>query len=467
MNGIEPERYTIIFSFADCIPDKYTRRSHHNSRDHNSCTFQSEMSASPLHSHTTVLGMACHDTVVTVERYPQCDTKNVTQTKEIFGGGNGGTVAIALSRLGCPCYFVSSMFKDSEGLALMREFDQENVSLKFADIRGEGRTGTSYIIVDNETKGRTIFHSRQAPDELRLASCGGPSGVSGRGEISSYESLLRETKILFTDGRFPETTHDIIKAAYDYSYNNGKMIPVIMDCERLRGPKTAEMVKYCNVISCAETFIDILYEYRKNHGDANRGQQDDEIRRANAEAFAKVQIDDKLRDEVRASVGINNTLRDGLYSLDEEDFSSEQGKKPFPADEILPKLVHKKRQLQTLLNDYANLDCAIITFGSDGNLCMVREGMHAFWTPAWKPSNKDVLDTCGAGDCFNGGLAFGYGNLKDGAWNVEEVVAFATLVAGLAVTEMGSRPGLPRFSGDFAKRGDFKEFVRRVVRENA
>lgn len=80
------------------------------------------------------------------------------------------------------------------------------------------------------------------------------------------------------------------------------------------------------------------------------------------------------------------------------------------------------------------VDTVIVTFGKRGALVVgrgVSKVVPTFEVP--------VVDTVGAGDAFNGALAFA---LAGGA-GIEEAVTFANAVASLKVTRKGAQAGLP------------------------
>lgn len=77
----------------------------------------------------------------------------------------------------------------------------------------------------------------------------------------------------------------------------------------------------------------------------------------------------------------------------------------------------------------------IITLGSQGSYLMSGEGKGVLF-----PSlDVTVIDTTGAGDAFNGGLATA---LYEGK-SLKESVFFAMVVASLSVTKMGTAPAMP------------------------
>jgi len=77
---------------------------------------------------------------------------------------------------------------------------------------------------------------------------------------------------------------------------------------------------------------------------------------------------------------------------------------------------------------------AVMTLGGDGALVAGSWG----WVrvPAY---DVTPVDTVGAGDAFNAGLAVA---LAEGA-SLEQAAHFAAAVAGLAVTRPGAQPGMP------------------------
>lgn len=75
-----------------------------------------------------------------------------------------------------------------------------------------------------------------------------------------------------------------------------------------------------------------------------------------------------------------------------------------------------------------------VTMGGDGSLVASRE--EAVQIPAFA---VPVVDTTGAGDCFNGAFVVGY--LR--GWGLEACGRFASAAASLSVTDVGARGALP------------------------
>lgn len=83
------------------------------------------------------------------------------------------------------------------------------------------------------------------------------------------------------------------------------------------------------------------------------------------------------------------------------------------------------REGQTLIQTMGSAGARWATQGASGQV------------PAFE---VDVLDTTGAGDAFNGGLAVA---LAEG-WGLEDALRFANAVAALSVTRPGTAPSMPR-----------------------
>jgi ribokinase len=77
----------------------------------------------------------------------------------------------------------------------------------------------------------------------------------------------------------------------------------------------------------------------------------------------------------------------------------------------------------------------IVTLGAQGAQSVRKDG--SIHVPTYK---VDVVDTTGAGDAFNGGLAVALAEGK----NLRDSIAFANATAALCVTRPGTAPSMPR-----------------------
>ncbi|MBJ6361513.1 ribokinase [Paenibacillus sp. GCM10012307] len=79
--------------------------------------------------------------------------------------------------------------------------------------------------------------------------------------------------------------------------------------------------------------------------------------------------------------------------------------------------------------------CVVTTLGSEGSMWKCREGS----LQRQSGYRMNVVDTTGAGDAFNAGLA--YALCADRG--IADAVSFAAKVSGLAVTKFGAQDGMP------------------------
>ncbi len=88
----------------------------------------------------------------------------------------------------------------------------------------------------------------------------------------------------------------------------------------------------------------------------------------------------------------------------------------------------------------------VVTMGSRG--CLIVTESQVIRLPAFR---VQVVDTTGAGDCFNGTFVSGY--LK--GWDLQRCGQFATAAAAMSIKKVGSRSGLPTVAEveDFLREG--------------
>lgn len=83
----------------------------------------------------------------------------------------------------------------------------------------------------------------------------------------------------------------------------------------------------------------------------------------------------------------------------------------------------------------SGVGCVVTTLGSEGALWKRKDG-----SLQRQPAHRmEVVDTTGAGDAFNAGLAYDI----SAARGIGDAVAFAAKVSGLAVTKFGAQDGMP------------------------
>lgn len=89
--------------------------------------------------------------------------------------------------------------------------------------------------------------------------------------------------------------------------------------------------------------------------------------------------------------------------------------------------------MQSLLD--MGVSHVVTTLGAAGSVYLDKQGL----TEKVNGHSVNVVDTTGAGDCFNAGLTFALSSGK----SVSEALIFANQVSALAVTKLGAQAGMP------------------------
>ncbi len=113
------------------------------------------------------------------------------------------------------------------------------------------------------------------------------------------------------------------------------------------------------------------------------------------------------------------------------------------ADVLIPnkegaKLITKSKTAEEAAKNLITegIPIVIITLGNRGALITTEEFQKEI--PAFKV--KEVVDTIGAGDTFNGAFSVSYWIKK---WNLEKSVKYANAAAALKIQKLGARTGMP------------------------
>lgn len=96
---------------------------------------------------------------------------------------------------------------------------------------------------------------------------------------------------------------------------------------------------------------------------------------------------------------------------------------------------NEDRDVDEILSQYPNK--LIVTLGSEG--VKYHNGKEIVNIPAYKVDTKDIVDTTGAGDTFNGALASA---LIRGD-SLEQAIKFANKAAALSITKLGAQTAMP------------------------
>ncbi len=111
-------------------------------------------------------GVATHDTIALVDRYPGADERVVARELVQAGGGPAATAAVAAARLGVDTAFVGSIGDDAEADAILEGLTAEGVDVSgVARIPGS-RSASSVVIVDADQATRAIINRPPEPIQL-------------------------------------------------------------------------------------------------------------------------------------------------------------------------------------------------------------------------------------------------------------------------------------------------------------
>ncbi len=111
--------------------------------------------SSALSPRVLCVGVATHDAIALVPRFPGPDERLVAQAVVHAGGGPTATAAVACTRLGVPAAFVGAVGEDALGEAVLAGLRAEGVDVS-AVLRVPGRTGSSVVVVDQGRGSRAI-----------------------------------------------------------------------------------------------------------------------------------------------------------------------------------------------------------------------------------------------------------------------------------------------------------------------
>lgn len=174
-----------------------------------------------------VVGRSCVDHISVVARFPRENTKTAITRRLVEGGGQGGTAAACIARLGGRVCYVGRIGDDAAGRVCLERLAAFGVSTDRVERFPGGRTPEALIIVTAATGDRTIFYE---PSQLpRLQASDLPS------------DWLTRAPVLLLD---PETTY----LAAALPAEGGPR--VVYDAERWREGMTTMMQRADVFVPC-------------------------------------------------------------------------------------------------------------------------------------------------------------------------------------------------------------------------
>ena len=181
-----------------------------------------------------VVSSANMDMVMSVDRVPLAgETIIENGTYSYVPGGKGANSAVAISRLGGKCTFLTKVGKDANGEALLNLYKSEGMDVSFIKLDENAPTGLATIFVEKTGQNRIIVFA----------------GANQKIEKETISEAIKEKPIALYM-QF-EINHDaIIHAALEASKNN---IPIFIDAGPADKTFPLEKLPYLEVFSPNES----------------------------------------------------------------------------------------------------------------------------------------------------------------------------------------------------------------------
>ena len=160
------------------------------------------------------LGQCSLDYIGKIDTYPPSDVKCEFSDLVIQGGGPVATALVALSRWGVSCAFAGVLGDDSFGTMIKASLDAEGIDTSGVLIRKGFDSQFAFIVAEPENGRRTIFWRR-------------PTGQPTSPEEIDH-TIIREVKVLHTDGLFAEASLAACKVAREAG------VQIVVDAGSLR-----------------------------------------------------------------------------------------------------------------------------------------------------------------------------------------------------------------------------------------
>ncbi len=161
-----------------------------------------------------ILGLGCAtlDETLFVANYPLEGSKILVNRSERQGGGLTATALVAGARLGASCAYAGMLGNDEISAFVARNLKNEGVDTDLVTYREDAAAIRSVVIVDEKSKGRTIFFERP--------------GLVGAAPDAPSESEIAASKVLLIDhyGGIGNVR------ACEIARRNG--VPIVADFER-------------------------------------------------------------------------------------------------------------------------------------------------------------------------------------------------------------------------------------------
>jgi len=172
------------------------------------------------------IGANVYDTLITVDKYPEEDTKKRASYTKVSGGGPCATGLVAASKLGESTAFIGNLTDDGASAFLLSDFEKYGVGTDNIRTKNGYRTFSSYILLCEDTVSRTcVFDRGNVPptelDESQIQAIKNAKilMIDGNDMKAAIEAgkIAREhgTKVLYDAGGLYEGVENLLPFA-DY-----------------------------------------------------------------------------------------------------------------------------------------------------------------------------------------------------------------------------------------------------------
>ena len=160
-----------------------------------------------------VIGRSCLDIIAVVNRFPVENQKLPLEFRLTEGGGQGGTAASCISRLGGRVAYVGKLGDDDEGQLCLKRLRDFGVATEFVEIVKGGKTPVAYVFITAGSGARSIIYERNTLPRLEIDPL--------------LENLIRHTGVALLDPQVTYLGGQVKKLA-------GSRVKVVYDGERWR-----------------------------------------------------------------------------------------------------------------------------------------------------------------------------------------------------------------------------------------
>ncbi len=160
-----------------------------------------------------VIGRSCLDYIAVVDRFPEENQKTTLEFRLMEGGGQGGTAACCISKLGGQAVYVGKLGDDPEGRFCLERLQDFGVGTEFIEIIPGGKTPVAYIFVTKASGDRTIIYEHNELPKIK--------------KDQAIDKLLNRSVVLLLD---PEATY----FGKELINRRDRKIKIVYDCERWR-----------------------------------------------------------------------------------------------------------------------------------------------------------------------------------------------------------------------------------------